>query len=327
MVARGERHLRGERGRADRADNLLEWRRGRRGGGHPPAGGGGGKMGKKISWNGGEIGGGVHTLELEGRDAAGNSAVTTFDFSVIVPTPAPNHDDDEGEKPTPFNLPSPTTLATGTTVGGGSAATRTPVPTRTPAIVIFGAPPAATQGPAPGESISNLPSPPTSSPAATSSVSTVLYGAAAAALIATAMAIGLDQKRRRKAEEARQRAEMEAANRRAEAEEAEWRATRGALIATTEASRRAKSAVDDAQMTRMEARLEPKVAIRMSHGSGGKPLEAPAQGEEPPPPSTEGTSTPTPPTPDATATPVPFPRALPTPAPLPTPPGTGVAML
>ena len=286
---------------------------------------GAGAIGETITWNGGGIGGGVHTLELEGRDAAGNSATATFDFSVIVPTPRPKDKDEDDEEAVPFSLPSPTALATGTTVGG-SGATRTPVPTRTPVTVIFGGPPAAPQGPAPGESISNPQSPPTTLPAATSSsVTPVLYGAAAAALIATAMAIGLDQKRRREAEEARRRAEMAAANRKAEAEEAEWRAMMGAILAAAEAARRAKTAVDDARMTRMEARLEPNAAIRTRHGSGGKPLEAPAQGDEPPPPSTEGTSTPTPPTPDATATPVPFPRALPTPAPLPTPPGMEVA--
>jgi len=228
-----------------------------------------GQIGQTISWNGGGIGGGVHTLELEGQDVAGNTSGATFDFAVIVPTPAPNQEDDDDEGPAPFSLLSPTPLVTGTTVGGVSAATRTPVPTRTPVIVIFGGPstslgagpPAAPQGPAPGESISSFQSPPTSPPAATSSVSAVLYGAAAAALIATAMAIGVHQKRRREVEEARVRAEMEAANRRAEAEEAEWRATMAAIIATTEAARRAKNAVEDARLTRMETRLEPKVPL------------------------------------------------------------------
>jgi hypothetical protein len=74
------------------------------------------------------------------------------------------------------------------------------------------------------------------------------------------MAIGLDQKRRREAEEARVRAEMVAANRRAEAEEAEWRATMAAIIAAAEAARQTKKAIDSARLTRIEEKLEPKVA-------------------------------------------------------------------
>src|SRR3990172_7868119 len=34
---------------------------------------GAGQIGQTVSWNGGGIGGGVHTLELEGRDPARNS--------------------------------------------------------------------------------------------------------------------------------------------------------------------------------------------------------------------------------------------------------------
>ncbi len=41
LVARGERHLRGERGRADRADHIVEWRRDRRRRAHPRTGGSG----------------------------------------------------------------------------------------------------------------------------------------------------------------------------------------------------------------------------------------------------------------------------------------------
>jgi hypothetical protein len=250
---------------------------------------GSGDTGTTISWDGSGLGGGLHSLLLEGRDAAGNTAGVSIDFSLVLPTPRPrppddDDDDEDDEAPVPFNLPSATPSATGTTAAATRPATRTPTSTRTPLTVQFGGLPAAPAGPSSGdEAIPDLQSPPPTSPSgAASTVSPVLYGGAAAAVIAAATAIGLAEKRRRDEEEARRRAEMKAANARAEANdqaraaalaaakaEAEFDLTMGQIVSQATggsapsagwlAGAAAAAAEAARRLTRKEEKLEPKI--------------------------------------------------------------------
>jgi len=200
---------------------------------------GSGAIGQTISWDGGGLGGGMHTLELEGRDEAGNTSDASFDFGLIAPTPAPQDDstDDTGAGSRPKLPPSPT---------ASPIPTRTPRATPTASTVNFGGPstplgaglPVAPADDSAGDSIANLQSPISDRPSGSSSAlvppSGAVFGAAALALAGVATAIALETSRRRKEEEAWVRAEMERRNAEAEAAEAARKAAVAAARAQAE---------------------------------------------------------------------------------------------
>ncbi|HSR47944.1 MAG TPA: hypothetical protein VLL77_08140 [Anaerolineales bacterium] len=177
-----------------------------------------------ISWDGSGLGGGTHSLDLDARDAAGNSASASFTIGIISPTPLPPEEDeaDEGQ-PRVRSFAPPTATATlpelmGVEEGPDSPtaleSTPAPRPTATPRTFTFGAMPASpaedgsSSGPAPRTS------PSSSGPTVPSGA---LYGAAALAVIAGATAVAAENVRRRREEEARKREEMARLNAEAEA--------------------------------------------------------------------------------------------------------------
>jgi hypothetical protein len=267
---------------------------------------GGGDIGQTISWDGGGLGGGTHTLELEARDEAGNTAGASFDFALVAPTPGP-HDDSSDDTGAGSSLGSPTPTVSPTS-------TRTPRVTPTAWTVNFGPStslgaglPAAPADDSAGDSIANLQSPisdgPSGSAGAVLPPSGVVFGGAALALAGVATAIALETTRRRKKEEEQARLDMERKNAEAEAREAAQRAAlaqarsdaefnlilgqiwdqattkRGpstawlaGAAATAEAARRAKDAAD-ARMARKEAMLEPHIPPE----TAAKPPKVPPQ--------------------------------------------------
>jgi hypothetical protein len=200
---------------------------------------GSGDVGQTIAWDGGGLGGGMHTLELEAGDEAGNTAGANFDFALIAPTPGPQDDssDETGPGSKPILPPTPTASPT---------PTRTPRATPTTSTVNFGPStslgaglPAAPADESTGDSISDLQSPisdkpPGSSSSAAVPPSGVVFGAAALALAGVATVIALETTRKRKEEEAQVRAEMERKNAEAEAREAAQRAALAAARAQAE---------------------------------------------------------------------------------------------
>ena len=232
---------------------------------------GGGAIGQTITWDGGGLGGGTHTLELEVRDEAGNTADASFDFGLIAPTPGPQ-DDSSDKGSSPFGSPTPTVSPT---------STRTPRATPTASTVNFGpSTPSEVEGlgaglpaaPA-GDSISDLQSPISNGPSGSSSAvlppSGVVFGGAALALAGVATAIALETSRRRKEEERQTRLEMERKNAEAEAREAAQQAALAAARSEAEFNLILGQIWDQATggqrpskewLAQKEAMLEPKVA-------------------------------------------------------------------
>jgi hypothetical protein len=194
---------------------------------------GSGAIGQTISWDGGGLGAGIHTLELEARDEAGNASGASFDFALIVPTPGPQDDsDDTGAGSSTFGSPTPVSSPT---------PTRTPRATPTASTVNFG--PSTSLGAglpaaAADDSIANLQSPISNGPSGSSPAvlppSGVVFGGAALALAGVATVIALETTRRRKDEEARVREDMERKNAEAEAREAAQRAALAAARSEAE---------------------------------------------------------------------------------------------
>ena len=208
-----------------------------------PIASGSGPVSQTISWDGASFGGGAHTLSLEARDAAGNNIDTSDPFDLIVPAPPPeqpSEDDSSGSVSQTIGL-----AVTQTTT---PKPTSTPVlrPTRTPFTVPFGGLLAAPQ---PGSAEEGLPSGPLGSlsepsSAASGGSSGALFGAAALALIATASAFTLERLRRRQAEEAALRLEMERRNAAAQAREDAQRAALAAAIAAKAAAQQMQQPFD-----------------------------------------------------------------------------------
>jgi hypothetical protein len=170
-----------------------------------------------FSWGGSGLGGGSHTLTLEARDEAGNTAATSEPFVLILPTaePAPTqHDANESA------VQGSTSAVATATLSAGAPPTVALQPTRAPVSIPFGVLPAAPlpstgEEPAPGVSSGSAFSSESGSTSSGSSSGPV-FGAAALALIAAASAFTLDRLRRRQEEEAALRQEMARRNEAAE---------------------------------------------------------------------------------------------------------------
>ena len=231
-----------------------------------------------MIWDGSGLGGGLHDIDLEAHDEAGNESGASFTVSLVLPTPTPT--DKPTKTPVPTDTPEPPSLfdlfsaatATATAPPGASpTSVRSPTATRTPLTISFGAggPPPAPLAPGGDGSTSSSPSsfqPTTSSPSLLSRPG-VYYGGAALALGAAAAVYAADQRRKRKEEEARQREEMARLNAEAEAldraraqqiaearEEAEWKKVLAGIIAAAGA----------ANLMRKEEKLDPEVQAAMS---------------------------------------------------------------
>ena len=174
--------------------------------------GGGSTTNQTITWDGSRLGAGLHDIDLDAHDVAGNQSGASFTVNLVLPTPTPT--EVPTRTPVPTETPEPPSLfdlfsaaTPSATPQGPSAATptRLPTATRTPLTILFGAPPPAPADPAgsgpPADPFAGA-TPPGSMLAMPSGV---VYGGAALALGAAATAYALDQARKRKEEEARQR--------------------------------------------------------------------------------------------------------------------------
>jgi uncharacterized protein YcfJ len=170
---------------------------------------------QSIVWDGGNLSAGNHTLTLRAKDMAGNTSETSLTVTLLSPTPTA----------TATSVPLPTATSTSSsstssnpvviflpsktpTTAPPITPTKTPQPTKTQSVVAFGktpTPTATTQVIA-GSQFSS--SPVTSS--TTNAASPILWGAAAAAMFGTVTVYALDEQRKRKQEEANQRADAEA---------------------------------------------------------------------------------------------------------------------
>jgi hypothetical protein len=193
---------------------------------------GSGATSQVLTWDGGGLPGGSHTLTLGARDAAGNAAESSLAVSLVVPTAVPHSTEVPTEEPPPSSTSvSPTAVQSPTPSVG-------PTATPTVEVVPFGGIPAAPVGGGGGDTIVNPPSEILGGPqplAPTSSTG-VLWGAAALAVTSGATAVALDQARRRRDEEARVAAEMRRKNAEAEAREGEQRRSLAATLAAAAAS-------------------------------------------------------------------------------------------
>jgi hypothetical protein len=193
---------------------------------------GSGATSQVLTWDGGGLPGGTHTLTLGARDAAGNAAETSLPVSVVVPTAVPHPTEVPTEEPPPGSTSVSPTAVQSPTPGPG------PTATQTAEAIPFGGIPAAPVGGGGGDTIVNPPSEILGGPqplAPTSSTG-VLWGAAALAVTSAATAVALDQARRRRDEEARKAAEMRRKNAEAEAREEEQRRSLAAMLAAAAAS-------------------------------------------------------------------------------------------
>jgi hypothetical protein len=192
-----------------------------------------------LAWDGSGLPGGVHTLLLRARDAAGNTQATSLAVTLLVPAPPPAAD----TPCHPFSGPlaaAPTMTPVPTeTQARRPTATRTLRPTRTAELIRLGGAPAASvdeggEGPIVNPQPDELGSAPAAAP--TASGGGVLWGGAALALIASATAVAVEASRRRREEEARLRAEMASRNAEAGAREQEQRRSLAAMMAAAAAA-------------------------------------------------------------------------------------------
>src|SRR3990170_1827271 len=195
-----------------------------------------GPASQTLTWNGSGLAGGAHTLLLEARDTAGNVQDASQAVTLLVPAAPPPSNTPSHPGSTPYGAGT-----TSTSVAGQIPA-RTSQPTRTASVSGFGGlPRAPAEGsPAPGSALGPEGSPPAGEGPSTG----VLWGVGALGLIGAATGLALDQARRRKEEEERLRAEMQARNAaqraREEAERERLRAAAAATAAAWVAERRAQ---------------------------------------------------------------------------------------
>jgi hypothetical protein len=200
--------------------------------------GGGSATSGSVSWDGGGLGGGTHTLTLAARDAAGNSSSAEFTVGLILPTPAPTRVPKKAPAATATEYEPPTPLpSTATAIPPPAASSTAGTLTPTPAAVLFGGPPAA-----PGPS--GVEEPPAgdsfiapAEPAAMLPPTGLYIGAAALVLGAAAAAYAVDRMQGRGYTEARQRTKASAEAERARLaalaaakEQAEFELTLGQIL-------------------------------------------------------------------------------------------------
>ncbi|KAF0108397.1 MAG: hypothetical protein FD146_971 [Anaerolineaceae bacterium] len=169
-----------------------------------------------FTWDGSGFPAGAYLLTLHASDQAGNTAETSLNVAILAPTPTPVPPRPVSPTSTPdvpfvYFSPTPTASASATPL---PSPTFTPSPTRTASAFIFG-------GATPTQAGGVMPATPDHQPAAGSGPQPdISWGAAAAAAIGAATAYALEQRRKRKQEEAREQADArkEVARRNAEAE-------------------------------------------------------------------------------------------------------------
>lgn len=216
-----------------------------------------------LAWDGSGVGVGTCTLSLSAGDIAGNAAEVNVTVELVAPTAVPPPEEPPSERPPgPVPLGPVTASAPTATLAAAPTATRVAPPTRTPRVSSFGGIPAVPPEVEAGSIGEGESGPKAVPPASTEgSSSGVLWGAAAAVVIASATAVGLDQARRRREEEARLRAEMERQNAEAEAREAEARrrttlARLAALAAAAAAAGEMTREAEDHRAEQIEELLE-----------------------------------------------------------------------
>jgi hypothetical protein len=246
---------------------------------------GGAAVDQTVMWDGDGLPAGQQSLRLEGRDAAGNTALVERGVQIVAPTATPLPPPTKPPAPKATTAPlaaagalaesSPTPTAIigemDTSAGSSGASEILPLtPTRAVVVVPFGGPPQAPVG-SDAEGLDGGPlggvKEREGGAATGGSGSGILWGAAAAALMAGVTAYALRQRRRR--EEAAQRLAADVARRNTLAEARE-RASAAALAATrrareialaaaaaaAEAARQARERFYEWRLTRKQAMLE-----------------------------------------------------------------------
>jgi hypothetical protein len=227
---------------------------------------GGGATGKTIAWDGGGLGGGTHTLELEARDEAGNTSGASFRFALIAPTAMPA-DPTPTASPTQTGTPRVTSTVSTVNLGGPSTSLGAGLPA----------------APANNSSIDSISDQPSGSSSAAVAPAVVGLGLAALAVAGVATAAAVQAAHTHKVEVGQTRLGMGRTIAEAEAREAAQRAALAQARSEAEFNRILGQIWDQSAggqesskwLLRKETMFEPKVGSKPpSHIDVALPKEA-----------------------------------------------------